>query len=92
MSSALNQKAPEFEARCYHNGQIKDMNIKDFEDYYKVLFFYPLNFTFICPTEIHELLAKQSEFEKHIVRYLQLILTLYIHMKHGLINLNLLVD
>ena len=65
MSSALNQKAPEFEARCYHNGQIKDMNIKDFEDYYKVLFFYPLNFTFICPTEIHELLAKQSEFEKH---------------------------
>lgn len=65
MSSALNQKAPEFEAKCYHNGEIKNVNIKDFEDYYKVLFFYPLDFTFICPTEIHELVAKQSEFEKY---------------------------
>ena len=55
MSSALNQKAPEFEAKCYHNGQIKNINIKDFEDYYKVLFFYPLDFTFICPTEISEM-------------------------------------
>ena len=65
MSSALNQKAPEFEAKCYHNGGIKNVNIKDFDDYYKVLFFYPLDFTFICPTEIHELIAKQSEFEKY---------------------------
>ena len=65
MSSALNQKAPEFEAKCLHNGKINTINIKDFEDYYKVLFFYPLDFTFICPTEIHELISKQAEFEKY---------------------------
>ena len=65
MSSALNQKAPEFEAKCYHDGKINTINIKEFEDYYKVLFFYPLDFTFICPTEINELIAKQAEFEKY---------------------------
>tara|TARA_B110000971_G_scaffold219280_2_gene260009 strand:- start:1928 stop:2527 length:600 start_codon:yes stop_codon:yes gene_type:complete len=65
MSSALNQKAPEFEAKCYHSGKIQNINIKEFDDYYKVLFFYPLDFSFVCPTEISELINKQSEFEKH---------------------------
>lgn len=65
MSSALNQKAPEFDANCYHNNTIKSVNIKDFEDYYKVLFFYPLDFTYVCPTELHELINKSAEFEKY---------------------------
>ena len=65
MSSALSQKAPEFEAKCYHSGKIQNINIKEFDDYYKVLFFYPLDFSFVCPTEISELINKQSEFEKH---------------------------
>ena len=65
MSSALNQKAPEFEAKCYHNNTIKNVNIKKFEDFYKVLFFYPLDFSFICPTELHDLISKQDQFEKY---------------------------
>ncbi len=49
----VTSKAPMFKAQAVINGEIKDF---DFEQYSKgswtVLFFYPLDFTFVCPTEI----------------------------------------
>ena len=48
----VGQKAPEFKGNAVVNGDIKEISLKDFKGKWKFLFFYPLDFTFVCPTEI----------------------------------------
>lgn len=54
MSSKLKirKPAPAFTATAYVNGAFKKVSLSDFSGKYLVLFFYPLDFTFVCPTEI----------------------------------------
>jgi len=52
MTRLVGNKAPDFSAQAVHNGDIIDVSLKDFEGKWKILFFYPLDFTFVCPTEI----------------------------------------
>merc|ERR1719409_1314008 len=51
--AVVGQKAPHFAGAAYFNGQT-EVALSDFKDKYVVLFFYPLDFTFVCPTEILE--------------------------------------
>lgn len=51
----INVEAPDFEAKAFHNGEIKTVRLKDYRGKWVVLFFYPADFTFICPTEIGDL-------------------------------------
>ena len=44
--------APEFKTKAFANGQFKDVSLKDYQGKWVCLFFYPLDFTFVCPTEI----------------------------------------
>ncbi|KAK3758079.1 hypothetical protein RRG08_006656 [Elysia crispata] len=44
--------APDFKAQAVVDGQFKELKLSDFKGKYLVLFFYPLDFTFVCPTEI----------------------------------------
>lgn len=46
------QDAPQFKGKAVVNGQFKEISLIDYEGKYVVLFFYPLDFTFVCPTEI----------------------------------------
>ena len=49
----IRREAPDFSAMAWHNGEIKPINFRqDYANKYVLLFFYPLNFTFVCPTEI----------------------------------------
>ncbi len=48
----VGQSAPAFEGPAVINGQIKNVQLSDFKGKWKTLFFYPLDFTFVCPTEI----------------------------------------
>ena len=50
--SLVGKKAPDFKGNAVVNGDIKEISLKDFSGKWKVLFFYPLDFTFVCPTEI----------------------------------------
>ncbi|MEQ2161600.1 peroxiredoxin [Goodea atripinnis] len=59
---AVTQPAPDFKATAVHNGEFKDLSLADFKGKYLVLFFYPLDFTFVCPTEIISFSNKASEF------------------------------
>jgi alkyl hydroperoxide reductase subunit AhpC len=53
MSRLVGKTAPDFTADALVNGEIKTINFnKDFAGKWKVLYFYPLDFTFVCPTEI----------------------------------------
>ena len=44
--------APEIEATCYHDFDFKPFKLSDYLGKYVVLFFWPIDFTFVCPTEI----------------------------------------
>ena len=49
---AVGHPAPEIEATCYHEYDFKQFKLSDYKGKYVVLFFWPLDFTFVCPTEI----------------------------------------
>ncbi len=60
----IGQKAPEFSLDAYHNGEFKKISLADFYGKWVVLFFYPRDFTFICPTELHEFAKREVDFKK----------------------------
>ncbi|XP_050428031.1 peroxiredoxin-like [Adelges cooleyi] len=60
----VQQAAPEFEGKAIVNGEIKDIKLSDFAGKYVVLFFYPLDFTFVCPTELISFSDHIEEFNK----------------------------
>ncbi|MBC8500209.1 MAG: peroxiredoxin [Nanoarchaeota archaeon] len=60
----INEKAPEFTAEVYHEDKIKKVSLKDYKGKWVVLFFYPADFTFICPTELGELADRYNELKK----------------------------
>lgn len=63
--SLVGKKAPEFSAKAIVNNEIIDhFSLSDFQGKYVVFFFYPLDFTFVCPTELHAFQEKLKEFEK----------------------------
>ena len=51
-TSLVGKSAPEFKGNAVVNGSIKEISLGDYKGKWKVLFFYPLDFTFVCPTEI----------------------------------------
>jgi len=61
---ALNKPAPNFAGTAVINGEFKDINLAQYKGKYLVLFFYPLDFTFVCPTEIIAFSDRVEEFRK----------------------------
>ncbi|RXM36152.1 Thioredoxin-dependent peroxide reductase, mitochondrial [Acipenser ruthenus] len=59
---AVTQHAPYFKGTAVTNGEFKEISLEDYKGKYLVLFFYPLDFTFVCPTEIIAFSDKASEF------------------------------
>lgn len=65
MSVQIGQPAPELEGQALVNGEIKPFKLSEFRGKnWVVLFFYPLDFTFVCPTEIRGFNAHFAEFER----------------------------
>ncbi len=66
MATLVSQKAPDFTAAAVMpDGSFKDdFKLSDLQGKYVVLFFYPLDFTFVCPTEIVGFSAEIEEFKK----------------------------
>lgn len=70
--SLVQKPAPDFKAEAiFANGETKTVSISEFKgNKYVVLFFYPLDFTFVCPTEILAFSHRIEEFEKRGVQVL----------------------
>ncbi|MEE9554738.1 MAG: peroxiredoxin [candidate division Zixibacteria bacterium] len=64
MSLRVGTKAPDFKMQGVFKGEFKDFSLSDYKGKWVVLFFYPLDFTFVCPTEIKEFSKRNAEFEK----------------------------
>ena len=61
----VNKQAPDFCAKAVMNNQIVDsFKLSSYRGKYVILFFYPLDFTFVCPTELHAFQEKIDEFKK----------------------------
>ncbi len=63
MGVLVGKKAPEFKADAVVNGDFKTVSLSDYKGKYVVMFFYPLDFTFVCPTELHAFQDKLSAFK-----------------------------
>lgn len=64
----VNQEAPDFTEKAVVDGQVvNEFKLSDQRGKYVVLFFYPLDFTFVCPTELHAFQGKLEEFKKRNV-------------------------
>ncbi len=65
----IGEAAPHFKAKAVVKGEIVDnFSLDAFLGKYVVFFFYPLDFTFVCPTELHAFQDKSLEFEKRDVQ------------------------
>ncbi len=63
----LNQPAPDFKLPAYQKGlkdDYRDLSLKEFKGKWIILFFYPRDFTFVCPTEIEGFAKMEKDFEK----------------------------
>lgn len=58
----VGQLAPGFSATAVFDQEFKDVKLSDYRGKYVVLFFYPLDFTFVCPTEIIAFSDRYGEF------------------------------
>jgi len=64
MSAFVSAPAPYFSAEAYVNGEFKKISLADFRGKKVVLFFYPLDFTFVCPTEILAFVDRLDDFRE----------------------------
>lgn len=58
----INQKVPEFTLDAYHRGDIVKASLADYRGKWVILFFYPADFTFVCPTELGDLADNHKKF------------------------------
>lgn len=65
MTVLVGKTAPDFKTKCVVQEDIQDISLKDYRGKYVILFFYPLDFTFVCPTELHAFQEKLDEFTKN---------------------------
>lgn len=64
MGTLVGKKAPQFLAKAVQKDKILEgFSLNDFHGKYVVFFFYPLDFTFVCPTELHAFQERLSDFE-----------------------------
>ena len=61
---AIRKEAPTFECAAWVNNRMGKVNLKDYRGKYVVLFFWPMDFTFVCPTEICNFSDKAKEFRE----------------------------
>mgnify|MGYP006425466023 CR=1 FL=1 len=59
----VGQPAPDFSATAVEEQEFKNVKLSDYRGQYVVLFFYPLDFTFVCPTEITSFSDRAQEFK-----------------------------
>ena len=60
----INATIPEFKAQAFHKDQFRPVSHEDLRGKWSVFFFYPADFTFVCPTELEDMQEKYAELQK----------------------------
>ncbi len=64
MQTLINTTLPAFKAQAYVNGEFKTFTNADLKGKWSVFFFYPADFTFVCPTELGDLADKYAKLKE----------------------------
>jgi len=64
MSVLVGKQAPFFKATAVFSGEFREISLRDYKGQYLILFFYPLDFTFVCPTELHAFQERLEKFKQ----------------------------
>lgn len=64
METLINKKTPDFKVQAYHQDKFKTVTQADLQGKWSVFFFYPADFTFVCPTELGDMADKYDDFKK----------------------------
>lgn len=64
MTSIINSYIPEFKVNAFQNGEFKTITDKDVKGKWGVFFFYPADFTFVCPTELEDMAENYAKFQE----------------------------
>src|SRR5688572_30836722 len=64
LMSLINTEVLPFKATAYKNGEFVEVTNADLKGKWSVVFFYPADFTFVCPTELGDLADNYAEFQK----------------------------
>lgn len=64
MGPVIGEKIPDFEGEIYHEESFKKVSLSDYRGKWLVLFFYPADFTFVCPTELEDLAESYEKFQE----------------------------
>lgn len=60
----INSEITPFSATAFHDGAFVDVTDEDLKGTWSVVFFYPADFTFVCPTELGDLADNYAEFQR----------------------------
>ena len=61
MTSIINSTVPEFKVQAYHNDKFVTVTNEDLKGKWAIFFFYPADFTFVCPTELVDMADKYTK-------------------------------
>lgn len=61
---SINQKIDDFQLTAFHQGDFKKLRLSDYKGKWTVVFFYPADFTFVCPTELEDMANHYADFQK----------------------------
>lgn len=61
--SLINKEISNFKVQAFANGDFKEVKKEDLMGKWSVFFFYPADFTFVCPTELEDLAEKYEDFK-----------------------------
>ncbi|MDD0851729.1 alkyl hydroperoxide reductase subunit C [Halobacteriovorax sp. GB3] len=64
MKTLINTTVEDFSVQAYHNEDFKTVTQEDLKGKWSIFFFYPADFTFVCPTELGDMADKYEEFQK----------------------------
>jgi NADH-dependent peroxiredoxin subunit C len=64
MNTLINTKITDFKVQAYHQNEFKTVSNKDLAGKWSIFFFYPADFTFVCPTELVDVAEKYEEFKR----------------------------
>ncbi len=64
MEPIINSRLPEFKVEAFQNGTFKTVTNEDVAGKWAIFFFYPADFTFVCPTELVDIAEKYPKFKE----------------------------
>ncbi len=64
METIINREIPNFKMQAYHNGEFITITKEDIIGKWAIFFFYPADFSFVCPTELVDMADKYGDFQQ----------------------------